>query len=206
MKKNLYKTSEKFGKEDHHEINWDIYQKFLRIIKFNKKEKILDAGCGNGELGSYLKGFNLFGFDFNDKAVKNARKKSYKKVVKSEIYSLPFKDKEYDKTICIQVFQYLEKPEKAFKELLRVTNKNIIITVPNFKWLKISSYLSKKHKTRYEYCIKHENYTDNEFLEKLSKKNKIPLEIKYLSNKFSLIRNIFGKYFSSEIIGIYNLK
>lgn len=54
-------------------------------MKFNKNEKILDAGCGDGELGGYLKKFNLYGFDFDEMAVKKAKKQNYKKVVKGGI-------------------------------------------------------------------------------------------------------------------------
>ena len=130
MKKNIYRTNKKGSKD--FRTTWNIYPKFLKIIKLNRNEKILDAGCGKGILSNYLKDFNLYGFDFSEEAVKKAKKKSYKKVIKSEICKTPFKNKEFDKTLCIQVFHYLENPEKAFKELIRITKTEIILTVSNF--------------------------------------------------------------------------
>ena len=201
MEKNLYKTSKKIGTtHKNYETSWNIYKNVLDCAKIKPNEKVLDAGCGNGELKTYFKEFELYGFDFHKDAIDKAKKKGYKKLIKAEITKLPYKDKEFDKTISIQVFQYLENPKKAFKELFRITKKEIILSVPNFTWLKVSSYFSKKFKIRYDYCVKYENYTDEKFLRKLGK-----VKIHYVSNKFPLIRNIFGKYLSSEIIAVYNL-
>jgi len=100
----------------------------------------------------------------------------------------------------------LADSEKAFEELLRLTKKEIVISVPNFKWLKISSNFSNKCKKRYMYCIKHENFTDEKFLKNLGKKYNLKPEIKYLSNKFSFIRNLFGRSLASEVVAIYCIK
>jgi len=207
MKQNLYRTKHKIeGVSEHYETSWNIYKNILKIVKPSENDKILDAGCGNGEFSNYLKNYDLYGVDFHNEAIGKAKKKNYKKVVKSEIYKTPFKNKEFDKTFCIQVFQYLEDPKKAFKELIRITEKQMIISVPNFKWLRLSSYFSKKYKMRYEYCIEHENFTDDEFLKKLGKKYNLKIEIKYLSNRFNFVRNLIGNHFSSELIAIYNLQ
>ena len=58
---------------------WNIYPKLLKRIELKKTDKILDAGCGNGELAKHLKGFNLWGFDSDKNAVENAKKQDYKK-------------------------------------------------------------------------------------------------------------------------------
>ena len=186
---------------------WNIYPKFLKIINLNKNDKILDAGCGEGILSNYLKNFNLYGLDFSEEAVKEAKKKWYKKVVKSEIYKIPFKNKKFDVTICVGVFQYLEHPEKAFKELMRISKKEIILTVSNFNWFKIKMFFSKKWKKSYSKELKlYSNFTNSDFLRKLARKNNLKIEIKYLSNKFSLLRNLFGNYLASEVVGIFRLK
>ena len=159
MKINIYKT-DKSGSKDFR-TTWNIYPKLLKIVKFNKNEKILDVGCGEGILSNYLKNFNLYGLDFSEEAVKKAKKRDYRKVVKSEICKTPFKNKEFDKTICIQVFHYLENPEKAFKELIRITKKETILTFPNFNWLKIKMLFSKKWKRVYGKELKSCSYFTN---------------------------------------------
>lgn len=186
---------------------WNIYPKFLKKININKNEKILDAGCGEGMLSDYLKNFNLYGLDFSEKAIKEAKKKCYKKVIKSEIYKTTFKNKEFDKTICVQVFQYLEYPKKAFKELVKITKKEIILTVPNFNWFKIKMLFSKKWRKAYgEELRLYSNFTNSNFLRGLAKKSNLEVKIFYLSNKFGLFRNLFGDYLASEVVGIFRLK
>ena len=157
---------------------WDIYPKLLKLINLNKNEKILDAGCGEGKLSNYLKDFNLCGFDFSEEAVKKAKKRNYRKVVKSEIYKTPFKNKEFDKTICIQVFHYLKHPEKAFKELIRITKKETILTFPNFNWLKIKMLFSKKWKRVYGKELKSCSYfTNSNLLRRLARKYNLKVEV-----------------------------
>ena len=206
MKKNLYRTSEKIGKEKNFETSWGVYDEVLKVIKIRNNEKILAAGCGYGISGNYVMKQNIYGFKIDKEALKKARKNNYKKLVISEIYKLPFKDKYFDKSVSIQVFQYIEEPEKALNELIRVTKEKIVLSAPNFKWLQLSSYLSNKYKERFIYCRENENFTDERFMRNLGKKFNLDVKVYYASNKFSFFRNIFGKYISSEIIAIYNLK
>jgi len=206
MKQNLYKTVDKTkGDWRNYKTGWNIYPKILKLIRLKKEDKILDAGCGRGELAKYLPRFELYGIDLFEEAIEKAKQRGYKEVLKNEIYNIKFEDKEFDKTLCIQVFQYLEDSDKAFKELKRVTRKEIIISVPNFNWLKIKALFGIHRKT-YRYCIKYENYTDSNFLRKLAKQNNTNIEIKYLSNKLNKIRNLLGDFLASEVVGIYKLK
>ena len=48
-----------------------------------------------------------------------------------KIENLPFNDNEFDTTVCADVLEHLENIHLIFDELCRVTNKNIIITLPN---------------------------------------------------------------------------
>lgn len=206
MKTNIYRTNKKGSKE--FKTYWNIYPLLLKKIKLKKNEKILDAGCGEGKLLRYLKGDNIYGLDSSEDAVKKAKKKSYRKVVRSEIYKTPFKSKKFDKTLSIGVFQYLEDPNKAFKELLRITKKEIIITVSNFNWFKIKMLFSKKWREIYGKELKlHSNFTNYKFLKDLAKKSNINKpKIFFISSKFGSIRNLFGNHFASEVVGIFKLK
>jgi ubiquinone/menaquinone biosynthesis C-methylase UbiE len=185
---------------------WDIYPRILDKLNVKEDEKILDAGCGVGELGKHIKNKNLYGFDFDDRAVKEAQKRGYKQVIKSDIFSLPFKDKEFDKTFCIEVIEYLSNPKKAFKELLRVTKGEIIISSANFNWYKIKSFFSKRWRKQYEEQIKiNKNFINSKFFKTLARENKIKLKIIYISNKSGFIRNLFGNFFAGEVVGIFEL-
>jgi SAM-dependent methyltransferase len=50
-------------------------------------------------------------------------------VLLKNIYSLPFKDKQFENTICSHTIEHVEDPEKFFKELKRVS-KNVVLLVP----------------------------------------------------------------------------
>ncbi len=206
MKTNIYRTNDQGSKE--FKTCWSIYPLLLKHIKIGDNEKILDAGCGEGAFLEYLKKGEIYGFDLVEEAVKKARKKGYKKVIKSEIYKTPFKDKGFDKTFSIGVFQYLEDPERAFKELLRITKKEMLITVSNFNWFKIKMFFSKKWKKIYGRELKlHSNFTNQGFLKKLGERNKIKeVKIIFISNKHGILRNLFGNWLASEVVGIFKLK
>ena len=98
---------------------YDFYPKVLKRISVSKEEKVLDVGCGVGNLSKYLKGFNLYGCDITENFVKQAKKEFYKEVKVADIYNLPYEDNEFAKVICLGVFQYILDTEKAMKELLR---------------------------------------------------------------------------------------
>lgn len=185
---------------------WDVYSKVLEKIKFSRDEKILDAGCGEGKFGNFLRGFNLYGIDFHkDSVIKSRKSGNYVKVVKGNLYKMPFKNKEFDKTVSIQVFQYLKNPDWAFKEIKRVTKKVVIITAANYKWFKIKNIFSKKFEEDYRRITDYENHVDADFFKRMAKKNRVSLKIRYVSNRFGLIRDLFGNHLSSEVIGIFYL-
>ena len=205
MKKGFYKSGK--AKKDNYKVHWEIYPKILKLINLKKGRKILDAGCGNGELGKYLKGFDLYGFDPEKKAIREASKKNYKKLFLAGIYKTNFKSKEFNVSFCIQVFPYISKQEEAFFELIRITKDKIILSVPNFNWLKLKSIINPKYKKNYNLEIEEYSFPTNSFLlKKFAKKNNLQLKIFYLSNKFGFIRNIFGNWLASEVVGIYTLK
>nr|AKQ03305.1 ubiquinone biosynthesis protein UbiE [uncultured archaeon Rifle_16ft_4_minimus_37913] len=201
--KSLYK---KEVREDQYKTTWNIYPEVLKKMVFKKNDKILDAGCGTGELAKYLNGVEIYGVDSSETALKKSKKAGYKKILKADIYSLPFEDKKFDKTMCIQVFQYLENPEEAFLELKRVTKDIVIITVPNFKWLKLKTMFSNNYREIYKKAFDYVNYTDSDFLKNLARKNGLKIKIFYISNNFSSFRNFLGDFLSSEVVGVFKIK
>ncbi|MBW1666990.1 MAG: class I SAM-dependent methyltransferase [Deltaproteobacteria bacterium] len=186
-------------------VHYDIYPKVLERINIGQNEKILDAGCGEGNLGKELlkKGYsNIFGFDYSLDGVEKA-KKYYKECVMADIYSLPYEDNQFDTVICIEVFEYLDNPEKAFRELLRVAKKQIIIASANYTWFKIRAIVNNNYKINIR---KRKTQTTHVFLKKLGRKHNLKCRFKTVSFRYDKIRRFFGVLCSSDIIAIYKLE
>ena len=50
--------------------------------------------------------------------------------IEGTIYKIPFEDKSFDTVLCSEVLEHLEDPDKGLQELLRVSRKWVVISVP----------------------------------------------------------------------------
>ncbi len=99
-------------------------------------EKVLDVGCGEGFTLARLKkekiGKSFEGIDNLDESIEIAKKiHPDLDIKKGDIYKLPYKDNSFDLVICTEVLEHLENPRKAYRELLRVSRKYVLLSVPN---------------------------------------------------------------------------
>jgi len=111
-------------------------QSLKKLIKFFDEneystEKILDAGCGNGSIASYLqsKNYNLHTCDISAKS-----QKFIKNFSQASIDNLPYKDNSFDLIYSFSVIHHLDNPQNAIIELKRVLKPNgILITSQHTK-------------------------------------------------------------------------
>ncbi|MBI2971124.1 MAG: class I SAM-dependent methyltransferase [Candidatus Aenigmarchaeota archaeon] len=111
-----------------------VDEAMLRMMPSNKL--ILDAGCGAGTIGKYLKerGNTVYGVDYDPEAVQLARKN----LDKAALYdlekggTLPFREK-FDIILLGGVVEHLKDPVTAVRRLKTCLKKDgmFIITVPN---------------------------------------------------------------------------
>ena len=92
-----------------------IDYRLLKNYYMKKQQWDLNVSCGNTDGG----GINA---DIIKRNVPNF-------VLIKDICDLPFKDKQFENTICSHTIEHIEKPEKLYKELRRVS-ENVVLFVP----------------------------------------------------------------------------
>jgi len=115
-------------------------EKLLQQITIEKSTKVLDVGCGRGDIALYL-GRNskeAIGIDYSKEAIKlaNSVKKNFPLTVRKKIHfkvmnikALSFPDNYFDVVVCIDVLEHLYKNEveQALGEIKRVLKKDGIL-------------------------------------------------------------------------------
>lgn len=95
---------------------------------------VLDAGCGGGGVVDYLcrKGFDATGADKFGMFLGVAAEKGFRgRFVQADLTDrLPFPDKSFDTTVCLDVLEHVTDDRAAVRELARVTRRRLLVTVP----------------------------------------------------------------------------
>ena len=131
-------------------------QRIVNEIPLKKGMRVLDIGCGRGELvfWSAIKGADVvIGIDYSKNAIilANEAIKYYPKKIRSKVKfkirdakKLKFHDKSFDAILMVEVLEHLYKEEQMeiFKQLLRILKDDgfiFIHTSPN-KWFNNFTY------------------------------------------------------------------
>lgn len=135
-----------------HKLILTLIQK--NIKNFDRKLKILDAGCGTGLLVKHLEKFgSVVGVDIDPHSIYYSRKRKIN-VVKASINRLPFKENAFDLITSVDVIYHAKvNDKKALKELYRVLKPGglLVIRVPAYNWLIRSSDKQVRTRERYSY-------------------------------------------------------
>lgn len=105
-------------------------------------KKILDAGCGSGELMQILtlRGYDLTGMDMSHEMLDLTRKKisavtdsEETRLVSGDIESIPFDNGSFDIVTTAGVIEYLENDDKVLEEFNRVLKQDgmLVISITN---------------------------------------------------------------------------
>ena len=179
-----------------------------------KNSKVLDLGCGNGELLELLKSkkeIKGLGIEINQDRVLQALEKGLSVVQGDLDKGLDeFQDQSYDYAILNQTLQSTKYPEMIVFEMLRVAKK-CIVSFPNFAYWRVRFYLFFKGKMPKSKQLPYEWYntpnilllTISDFFEFCKKRDiKIEKSVYLTRNKSRsgfLIKHI-ANFFSQEVV------
>lgn len=174
-------------------LNW----MFKQVPSLSGK-KVLDIGCGPGELVRVIKTVyedcDITGLDISPEMIKYAEMKSISlnlygiKYILGDSHSLPFQDNSFDYLFNTISFHHYENPEKAIKEMNRILkpggtlylldsikNPSIISFMPWYWDYKDSKQCYSKH------------LTSNQFYDIFTKSNFEKVTYKYYFNFFPAV-------------------
>jgi ubiquinone/menaquinone biosynthesis C-methylase UbiE len=123
--KKLYKIDQK---EIKFEIN-EVHKKAITLLNPQKGEKIVDLGCGTGEVVKLLSdiGVEAVGVDYMEEflevAIKNNPSSTF---ILADIRKLPFENESFDKFSCLGTLVYLSKNDMklVLYEINRILKTN----------------------------------------------------------------------------------
>ena len=118
---------EKVTKGDYKTVGEQQAIEYFSKLDYDKKEKLLDYGCGFGRFFEYFSSKSeYYGIDISESMISECVKRysdSKDRFIVAEGEELPFENNFFDKIICYGVFDACYQ-EQALKEMLRVLKLN----------------------------------------------------------------------------------
>jgi len=204
-----------FKRATGHLPEMEVSKALAKIVKKKvlKNDQILDVGCACGHYyrsfkKAIKKNFSYTGVDpykiFLDKALiawKNDKNVSFKK---GNIFNLPFKKNQFHIVVCNNVFVHLHKIVKPLKELLRVSQRTVIIRtvvydvsykvqlVYNNKWWKYTDIkpLDEFDKNGNPRAFSYFNILSKDYLKAIIKSIDRKVKIAFVKDNFFSKKNI----------------
>ena len=201
----------------------------LKFIDANKKDRILEIGCGSSQVLEYLskKSNNVYGVDI-DKEIIEEQKKRLKSSVKLKVDNkleegLSFEDSYFDIIILSDVIEHVSNRFEAMKELKRILKPGgqLVIVTPNVCKIRnririllgkppitsgpiLGGYKAFKHDRNYD--DGHLQYFTFDSLEKLGKLFNLKIIKKFGFGSYGKLQDIFRGLLSGEIGMIFRKK
>lgn len=115
-----------------------IHDVLLRLLPKGARPRLLDLGCGPGNMLDFLAGHgDVFGSDFSADALRFCRGRQHQRVFRADFHRLPLLPGSFDVVTCIDVIEHLADDRRAIAELFQAVRPggHLIVTVPAFQSL-----------------------------------------------------------------------
>jgi SAM-dependent methyltransferase len=104
--------------------------------------RVLDLGCGTGDLGRHARGHDadIFGVDIDVGALKQAARFERVICLDLESASLPYADATFDAVVAKDIFEHVQDPGRLAREVARVTRPggmvvaSVVMARPRAVW------------------------------------------------------------------------
>ena len=146
-----------------------FFLKFIDAFNLLNKDlsvskKVLDIGCGEGVISNLLydkfNNIKITAVDYFEEAIKKAKENNPRNIFfdTGDITALKYTDNSFDIVVSTEVLEHIPNPDIALKELYRVANKHIILSVPSEPFFCIGNLASGKNIKRLGNPIDHINH------------------------------------------------
>ncbi|MBW9147795.1 class I SAM-dependent methyltransferase [Clostridium sp. CM028] len=126
---NFNKQAESYDKSANGKFVAPMYNEIINRIMLIKPKKLLDVGCGTGNVLMKLvenSNIELYGLDISEKMIDMAKKNlgnsADLKVSDSEC--MPWKNNTFDVIVCNASFHHYPNPDKTLLEMKRILTSN----------------------------------------------------------------------------------
>jgi len=125
-----------------------------RVLDSINYHSVYEAGCGEGYISQHVYSHNLerqrnvrvTASDISEKVVGRAKADFPHIHFKIEsIYELDEDNDSYGLVIASEVLEHLDNPDKALRELFRISKKYVCISVPNEPIWRIANFMRGKY-------------------------------------------------------------
>lgn len=124
------------------------YSRVMAYLEPKMNEKILDIGCGRGEIVKQcsIKGAFVVGIDYSEAAVQIAKENGNQNILRASAAALPFPSSSFDKICFMEILEHLDDSdlEACIQEIKRILKPGgyLVGSTPN-AWGNLLVWLTK---------------------------------------------------------------
>lgn len=145
-------------------------RRFIGALAATQPTGILEVGAGEGFLLSRIHGHlpqvPLLGLDVESRFIDEGRRIFPELDLRvGDVYHLQQPDRSWDTVIASEVLEHLDRPADGLRELARVAQRQVILSVPWEPWFRGLNFARGKHLRRWGNHPEHvNNWTQRQFV------------------------------------------
>jgi SAM-dependent methyltransferase len=124
-----------------------------RLAAASRPRRVLEVGCGEGyvlrHLADWMPGVRFDGLELDAASLGRARARCPEaSLLRGDACALPFGDGTFDLVVCLEVLEHLPDPERALREVRRVSRQACLLSVPHEPFFRLGNVLRGRHLAR----------------------------------------------------------